>query len=934
MEFFKKFFKESWIEHDTGEFGVLCPFPHVDEKGNQYYESVPSAHISEAKSLFHCKVCNRGMSEAKFLSEIQGISYKDALILLKGMQEHGNDDWTKEREQFLANPEVMQGWYNLGLNDELHHSLQIGFEGKGFSFPVYIYGELLDVRNYCKGRQPKVLSRGGSALPKGKKTLPYPFDLWREDDRPTLLCAGEKDMAMARQQGFNALTFTGGEQAFPKLFKHSFKGKKVYIAYDNDQAGHEGSRKIASLLRDCGAIPYVVTAHYTVCTEKGGDIHDFFHKYGRTSEDLQKILDETPEFTEEEHRQEQTKYIPLVTIEESTQGQYANRLVSSRVSVVATYEETYHVPDYVELTKMATDDKMTMDIGEQRTFSLDEENIKDILLLMDSGLKQAQIDASLKALAGIPSKEAHIRMTEKSRVNIFKAVVTDDMESGHSKSGDNASMMEMLVYSIGEKLKPSMKYRIFYKPTAHPIKGQQVVGIVTKLEESDNSVNRFSVNPSVIDSLKCFQVQPGQTVSEKMNELYERSKGIIGVEARKDVTFATDLFFHTPLEFKFGKRTERGYLDAMMVGDPRTGKSQAAKKLLELYGLGLITSLKTATVAGLLGGSDQTAGGWKTKLGLIPRNHRGALILEEFSGGGQELISKLTEVRSSNRVRLTRVNGTIDVQAQVRMLSISNPSTHDKKSIPLRNYPNGIQVLLDLIGASEDIARYDFFLLVDGPKGNEYISPLDDFDLEPFDKEAYQNRVRWIWSRTADQILMERPVLEYIVKCSQELNNKYNSHIMLFGPEAWKKLSRIAIATAALVCSISEDGENLIVTEEHVTWARNFLVACYDNPLFKLREYVEMQRRLVECDEAAIHALQGLYSSHNVLLKQLEMSTEMSQRDLQGMSNMDQKEFGKVMNQMVKFGFVEYGTKITPTVRFRTAMGRIDKEIFMPRIGE
>jgi hypothetical protein len=85
-----------------------------------------------------------------------------------------------------------------------------------------------------------------------------------------------------------------------------------------------------------------------------------------------------------------------------------------------------------------------------------------------------------------------------------------------------------------------------------------------------------------------------------------------------------------------------------------------------------------------------------------------------------------------------------------------------------------------------------------------------------------------------------------------------------------------------MVCSMSEDGETLIVKEEHVKWAKNFLVACYDNSIFKLREYVEMQRRLVECDDAAISALQGLYGTHNVLLKQLEMSTEMSNRDLQG----------------------------------------------------
>lgn len=926
MEFFKKYFKDKMHEYDTGELSVLCPFPHKDEKGNPYYEAVPSAHINPDKSVFHCKVCDVGLSEANFLAKIQGISYKDALVLLKDMEAHHKDDWTQLHENFINSTEVRKQWNELGLSLETAQQLQIGYEGEGFSFPVYIFGELLDIRNYSKGRKPKVMSR------KGAKNLLLPFDLWREDDRPTILCAGEKDMAIARQNGFNALTFTGGEQAFPKLFKHSFKGKKFYIAYDNDQAGHEGSRKIASLLKDAGATPYVVTGHYTVCTEKGEDIHDYFCKYGRTSTDLQKILDETPEFSEEQHREEQQKYIPLISIQEATKGKYANRLVSSRVSVVATYEESYHVPDYVELIKTTEDTKATMAVGETKTYALDEENIKDILELMDSGLKTPQINEAIKRFAGVPPKEQHIHMRQKSRLNIFKAVVTDDMESGHHTGDDeNTSMMELLVYSIGEKLQPSQKYRLFYKPVAHPLKGQQVVGVVTKMEESDNSVNRFSINPSVLDSLKCFQVGPNENLKDKMNELYERAKGIIGVEARKDVTFATDLFFHTPLEFYFDKRRERAYLDVMMVGDPRTGKSQAAKKLLDLYKLGLITSLKTATVAGLLGGSDQVGGGWKTKLGLIPRNHKGAIVLEEFSGGGKELVSKLTEVRSSNRVRLTRVNGTIDVPAMVRMMSISNPA-HEGTSLPLRSYPHGIKVLLDLVGASEDIARYDFTLLVDEP--DEYTSPLETFEQEPYPVESYQNRIRWIWSRKPEQIIIERPVQEYIVKCGEELNKDYNSHIKLFGPEAWKKVSRVAIATAALVCSISEDGEKLIVTQEHATWAKNFLIACYDNKLFKLKEYVKIQRSTVDCDDAAVHALQGMYNAHSVMLSQLELTTEMNQRDLQMISGLEQREFGKVLNQLVRYKFVEYGTKVQPTVRFRTAMSRIDKVVFMPKVGE
>jgi hypothetical protein len=927
MEFFKKYFT-SYKEYDTGELEILCPFPHTDEKGQQYYEAHPSAHINQTKNLFHCKVCGVGMSEASFLSKVQGTSYKDALVLLKDLDSGKHGSWEQPRSNFLSSQTVREAWYALGLNDDMHQILQIGYDGEGFSFPVYIYGEMLDIRNYAPGRKPKVMST------KGAKNLLLPFDVWRQDEKPTLLCAGEKDMAIARQMGFNALTFTGGEQAFPKLFKHSFKGKHVYIAYDNDQAGHEGSRKVASLLKDCGAIPYVVTDHYTVCTEKGEDIHDFFIKYKKSVTDLQTILDNTAEFTAEEHRTEQQKYIPLVSIEESTKGRYTNRIVSSRVSVTATFEEAYQVPDYVEYLKYENDDG-AMKLNETRVFSLDEENAQDILHLMDSNLKEQQIKETLKRLARVPYKEMCLSTSVKSRVNVFKAVVTDDMESEVVQDDtEDQSMREMLVYSIGEPIKAGHKYRIFYKPTPHPLKGQQVVGVVTKLEESDNSINRFNLNDKVLSSLDCFKVKPGETVKDKMNELYERSKGIIGVEVRKNIYFATDLYYHTPLEFKFGKRLERGYLDVMVVGDERTGKSQAAKKLMQMYELGTITSLKTATTAGLLGGSDQTAGGWKTKLGLIPRNHKGALILEEFSGGGQELISKLTEVRSSNRVRLARVNGSIDVKAQVRMLSISNPATiAGGTSMPLRSYPNGIKLLLDLVGAGPDIARYDFFLLVDKP--DKYTSPLDDFDEEPFEKESYQNRVRWVWSRKADQIQIDHNVLQYIVEIGEELNEKYDSPVALFGAEAWKKLSRIAIACAGMVCSMSDDGQNLIVTKEHVDWAHKFLVACYDNKLFKLKEYVDVQRRLVECDDDSVHALQGIYNTHAVMFKQLEMSTEMSQRDLQAMSGLDNKEFNKILNALIRFDFVSMtGARIQPTVRFRTAMSLIDRNVFLKRIGE
>src|SRR5690606_4210830 len=162
---------------------------------------------------------------------------------------------------------------------------------------------------------------------------------------PTLLCAGEKDMAIARAYGYNAITFTGGEQAFPRLFKASFKNRDIYIVYDNDPAGHSGSRKVATLLKEAGANPHVVTGHYEVCTEKGEDIHDFFKKYGKTKEDLDKILAETKPFSNEDYEEERKKILPYVNILEAMEGKYHDVKVATPVNVISMYEETFRVPE-------------------------------------------------------------------------------------------------------------------------------------------------------------------------------------------------------------------------------------------------------------------------------------------------------------------------------------------------------------------------------------------------------------------------------------------------------------------------------------------------------------------------------------------------------------------------------------------------------------
>lgn len=926
VKFFEKYFGGLDNINDSGEAFVKCPFPHVDENGDKYYETNPSAHINTDKGVFHCKVCGTTHSEQSFLAKVEGITYKEALVFLGELDKHKEDSFTEARKNFLNSAGAQQRAQDLGIFS-VHEKLKLGFLGEGLSFPVYIYDELLDIRTYRPEKVPKVVSE------KGAKSLLLPFDLWVKDERPTLLCAGEKDMAISRSNGFNAITFTGGEQAFPKLFKASFRGKYIYIVYDNDQAGQEGARKVAAKLKEAGAIPHVVTGHYEVCTEKGGDIHDFFKKYGKSSQDLQTILDETPEFSADEYEVERNKLVPLITLEQATQGQYHNRLVRANVQVTITDDSIFQVPEYVTALKTDATDKCSVPYGTEWEWVLDESTMKDILYLMDSNLKEKDVRSNLRTLMGIPPKENFISSTTRSRINIFKATITDNMEN---HKDDEKVASEMVCYCIGERLHGGKKYQIEFKPVPHALQSQKVIAIITKLEENDAALTNFEVNRELKESLKVFQVAPGQTVSEKMDEIAESHRGHAGAESKIQTLQFADLAFHTPLSFKFGKRSVKGTSDFMMVGESRTGKSEPIKKLMEMYELGMVVSLKTTTEKALVGGSSASpTGGYRTKIGVLPRNHKGLVVLEEFSGGGKEMISKLTEVRSSGRARITRVDGHLDVPASVRMISISNQQTENGNTKPLRQYPNGVQILLELVGAAEDITRYDLFLIIDNPELDEFVSPLDDFGLESYPEESYRNRVRWIWTRNEDQIEIDRPTAEYIIELSKKLMANYSSHIKFFGFETWKKLAKLSIACAACVCSMDETGEKLIVKQEHVTWAKDFIVNCYDNDLFKLKEYVQEERMYNAIDVGAVSALQGIYDQHKTLVLQMEMSAGMQRRQMATVSGLDNDKFNQVFNRLIECKFVQLnGEKVIFTGRFREAMKQISRNKYMKKVGE
>lgn len=922
MGFFERYFD---IAEDGEEIAVCCPFPHHTSTGMAYKETNASAHVNTAQRLFHCKVCGQGYSEVSFITKVLSCTYGNAARLVKvfnnkeDLEEWNNCTSLKDSARELA--------HSLNITDEVLEDLHVAGEGNILQFPVFILDKLIDIRSYNPGGKPKIKSRqgaiAGALLPQGIEQVPL--------NKTILLCAGEKDMAVTRSKGFHAYTITGGENCLP-YSPIPFVDRHVVILYDNDDAGRLGAVRLASYLMDYCASVKVCTAFHEVCAQDKEDMTDYWNKYNCTRGQLITLMNQTPVFTEEERTCNITT--PLVSLAQATAPQYIGKLIRSNIQVVAVNDTQFVTPTAITGEKLRTTDagKDLMYAGEVRDWYLTEHTVQDILHMVDGGFKETDINNNIKEILHIPFSEKYIRLNKLAKEIVFKGYVTDMFESMNT----DTMPMEYTAYCIGTRLESGKKYMCTYKLVPHPYKGQQLIMLILNALPANDSISNFQVTTEVAAQLEMFRGIQG-TVSEKVSQLVQKVKGLLGYNGNDTLIKLIDLSYHTVLAFHLGQfQNVRGYLDTFIVGESRVGKSSTADALRKAYQLGTFTSLagNSATVPGLIGGSNKTSGGaFQTKAGLIPQNHKGLIIFEEFGKCNNNLTAELTDIRSSNEVRITRVSGVLTLPAMVRMITLSNVKSSNSEIKSIASYPNGLAVITELVSTAEDIARYDL-LCVLGDKGNAQIDPYWQPDA-PMPDTAYQTRVRWVWSRTPEQVIISEEVGRHILEKANELNKSYDCHIKVFGTEAWKKLSRLSIAVAGYLVSTDETYQNIVVLKEHVDYAAGTFVELYDNPTFRLREYVANERKYCQIDDEGTALLQQLYIKIPQLLIMLEQEASPTRTSLMAAAGMDQNTYNGYMSQLIRGSFVKLsGTDVTPTERFRLGMARINRNASLTRIGE
>ena len=466
---------------------------------------------------------------------------------------------------------------------------------------------------------------------------------------------------------------------------------------------------------------------------------------------------------------------------------------------------------------------------------------------------------------------------------------------------------EFICYT-DEKLEAGKNYQIIYKVVPHPYKGQQQVLIVLEVKESGDVVTSFEVTPDAIKDLSEFQ-------KYTFKQLAEKQKAYVKFNVDTRLLEFIDLWYHTPKEFNFGyMKNIKGYLDGLIVTESRVGKSSTSQALSKVYGLGSIASLagSAATPAGLIGGSVKAGSSSQIRPGLIPRQHNKSIIFEELAKAKYSLIPELTDIRSSGMVRINRSTGDLTLPASVRILFLTNPKTDDDGLIrPIISYPNGIEIIKPLIGSVEDIARFDFMYIL-----SESPTDIDPMWTPPegFTEKQLQTRIRWIWSRKCDQIIIPVELQKYIVEKSKELNNKYLCSVKIFSTETWKKVSRMAIAIAGYMVSTDLDFTNIIVKQQHVDIACILLESIYNNQTFKLKEFVDEERKRLDCTLKDVELIKEMLTRYPSLLGYLENNNNVAKSTLLTVSGLDLDVFNTAIQKLSQNSFVTLTRdKIYPT---------------------
>lgn len=187
----------------------------------------------------------------------------------------------------LALPPHIRKYLNMrGLTDAVIDEYKLGYgqfyRKSWITIPIKdIYGNY----SFFKLRQDPAFGNDKITYPKGAEAQLYDWEMLTKANIPLVICEGELDRLLLLSKGVSAITSTHGAMTFKDEWVEKIgKDKKIYVCFDNDEAGKKGSERVAKMVENGGYETCVITLPEEV--GEHGDITDYFVKLNGSVDDL------------------------------------------------------------------------------------------------------------------------------------------------------------------------------------------------------------------------------------------------------------------------------------------------------------------------------------------------------------------------------------------------------------------------------------------------------------------------------------------------------------------------------------------------------------------------------------------------------------------------------------------------------------------------
>lgn len=922
------------FEYSTqDEIKVLCPF-HPDKS--------PSCYINIRKREFCCKSadCNK---HGDFVSYLARQLQTNRAVVIAELSTRYTIEQAKLIDAQMVQRYHLAIWkalpllqelYSRGVTDELIRKYRLGENDGRIQIPIAnAAGLFVNLRKYLPGAPgaEKMKNARGHG-----EVRWFPIEQLQYDH--ILLVGGECKAMVAADQlnpcGVGAVTMTAGESNWPHESLRELAGKSVWICLDIDSAGVKSAKQLAmQVSRVAGWTAEPIRLPLDIDQFPKGDINDFVASGG----DLLPLIQQAEEFKPElSHKYNGDSVPELIELAHAINAKRTGKRINVKAIVSAMAQSPYVVPK--DLIIHCTKDQKEcaicpVCISEKGEFSIPCES--PTILGLVATPKETQL-AKVKEAIGIPNSCRVCDFEASTYYNVEEARISTVLEI----TNRNREKTMQPAFCIGEGLRLNESYNFIGRMHPHP-RNQESTLLISGYETTEDALSTYVCNdPEQLEIFWPAEIS-AESIAAKLDSIYQDFEAnVTHIFKRRDIHLMADLAYHSVLEVSFDGKNHKGWVEVLIMGDSSLGKSETVcgatgyGGLLAHYGLGEKVSVKNSTPAGILGGLVDYGGRWFIEWGKIVDNDRGLLIMEELKGRGQEILSQLTDTRSSGIAEMAKIKKQ-KAFARTRLIIISNPES----DMRLCQYNFGIESIKELVGGLEDIRRFDAALLVsDTDIPAEEINILQT--LRPVVPHIYtgdlcRKLILWAWTRKRDEVVFSQEATSVIMESATELSEMFTSAIPLVDRGSMRlKLARLSAAVAARMFSCSNDYQSLIVHWPHVQYIVDFLKRVYSSNVFGYKDYttaINLSQQLINPEEISQRISCVPYPAD--FIKQLISKVSIELQDIQDWCGWERQEAQDILSLLVrKHAMVREARGYRKTSQFITLLKQLlDKGGFRDR---